>query len=225
MVKNLKVHRIPPISKLKHISAQHKVQFKMNRTHGNEDKWKVVLPRPAVDMRDIIYGLTSQDCTTTHPGVTKDTCGEAKNKLLLGNEEKWKVVVTRPAVDRRDVIYCLTSPDCTTAHPGVTKDSCGEAKNKILLSAGLKGCIGINDYSYFLKSRTMTGLRTRILHHVMHSKCSGKLETNKAKRKHSKQQKLERIPRYGLKSVKMIDTNNNKNFVGVHDTSSIRCLL
>jgi hypothetical protein len=198
---------IPPISKLKHISAQHKIQLEMKRTHGNEEKWKVVLPRPAVDMRDVIYGLTRQDCTTAHTGVTKDTCGEATNKLLLGNEEKWKVVVPRPAVDRRDVIYGLTSQDCTTAYPGVTKDTCGEAKNKILLAAGLKGCIGINDYSYFFKSSTMTGLQTRILHYVMHSKCTGKLETNKAKRKHSKQQKLECIPRCGLKSVKMIDTN------------------
>jgi hypothetical protein len=190
----------------------------MKRTHGNEEKWKVVVPRPAVDMRDVIYYLTSQDCATAHAGVTKDTCGEAKNELLLGNEEKWKVVVPRPAVDRRDVIYDLTSQDCTTAHPRVTKDTCGEAKKKILLAAGLKGCIGINDYSYFFKSRTMTGLRTRILRHVVHSKCSGKLETNKAKRKHSKQQKQECIPRYGLKSVKMIDTNKKKYFVGVHDT-------
>jgi hypothetical protein len=210
MVKILKVHRTPPISKLKHISVQHKLQFEMKRTHGNEEKWKVVLPRPAVDMRAVIYCLTSPDCTTAHPGVTKDTCGEAKNKLLLGNEETWKVVLPRPAVDRRDIIYGLTSPDCTTAHPGVTKDTCGGAKNKILLAAGFEGCIGINDYSYFFKSRTMTGLRTRILNHVMHSKCSGKLETNKAKRKDSNQQKLERIPRYGLKSVKMIDTNQKK---------------
>jgi hypothetical protein len=180
----------------------------MKRTHGNEEKWKVVLPMPAVDRRDVIYGLTRPDCTTAHPGVTKDTCGEAKNELLLVNEEKLKVVLPRPAVDRRDVIYGLTSPDCTTAHPGVTKDTCGEAKNELLLAVGLKGCIGINDYSYFFKSRTMTGLRTRILHHVMHSKCSGKLETNKTKRKHSKQQKLERIPRYELKSVKMIDTKH-----------------
>jgi hypothetical protein len=124
----------------------------MKRTHGNEEKWKVVLPRPAVDRRDVIYGLTIPDCTSTHTGVTKNTCGEAKNKLLLGNEEKWKVVLHRPAVDRRDVIYGLIIPDCTTTHPGVTKDTCGEAKNKLLLAAGLKGSIGINDYSYFLKS-------------------------------------------------------------------------
>jgi hypothetical protein len=98
----LKVHRIPPILKLKHISAQYKVQLEMKRTHDNEEKWKGVLPRPAVDVRAVIYGLTSLDCTTAHPGVTKDTCGEMKNKLLL--------------------------------------------------AAGSKGCIGINDYSYFLKS-------------------------------------------------------------------------
>jgi hypothetical protein len=72
--KNLKVHRIPPILKLKHISAQHTVQFEMKRTHGNEDKWKVVLPSSAVDVRDVVYGLTSPDCTTAHPGVMKDTC-------------------------------------------------------------------------------------------------------------------------------------------------------
>jgi hypothetical protein len=135
-----------------------------------------------VDRRYVIYGLTSQDCTTAHPGVTRDPCGEAKNKLLLGNEEKY------------------------------------------ILAAGLKGCIGINDYSYFFKSRAMTGLRIRILHHVIHSKCSWKLQRNKAKIKHSKQQKLESIPGYGLKSVKMLDTKK-KNFLGVRDTSSTRCLL
>jgi hypothetical protein len=81
--------------------------------------------RPAVDVRDVIYGLTIPYCTTAHPGVTKDTCGEAKNKLLLGNEEKWKVVLPRTAVDVRDVIYGLTSPDFTTVHPGVTKETCG----------------------------------------------------------------------------------------------------
>jgi hypothetical protein len=177
----------------------------MKRNHGNEEKWKVVFPRPAVDRRDVIYGLTTPDCTSAHTGVTKNTCGEATNKLLLGNEEKWKFVLPRHAVYRRDVIYGVTSPDCTTVQPGVTMDTRGEAKNKHLLAAGLKGTIGINNYSYFFKSRTMTGLRTRILHHVMHSKCSGKLETNKEKRKHSKQQKLERIPRYETKTVKMID--------------------
>lgn len=197
----------------------------MKRTHGNEEKWKVVLPRPAVDRRDVIYGLTSPDCTSAHTGVTENTCGEATNKLLLGNEEKWKVVLPRHAVDRRDVIDGVTSPDCTTAPPGVTMDTCGETKNKHLLAAGLKGTIGINDYSYFFKSRTMTGLRTRILHHVMHSKCSGKLETNKAKRKHSKQQKLELIQKYEPKTVKMIDTKKKNYFVGLHDTSNIRRLL
>jgi hypothetical protein len=105
--------------------------------------------QPVVDVREVIYGLASPDCTTAHPGATKDTCGEMNNKLLLGNEEKWKVVLPRPAVDVRDVIYGLTSPDCTTAHPGVTKDTCGEMNNKLLLAAGLKGCIGINDYYYF----------------------------------------------------------------------------
>jgi hypothetical protein len=122
MGKILIVHRIPPISKLKHISAQHKVHFEMKRTHGNEEKWKVVHPRPAVDVRNVIYGLTSPDCTTAHPGVTKDTYGEMKR--TQGNEEKWKVVLPRPTVDVRDVIYGLTSSDCTTAHPGVTKDTC-----------------------------------------------------------------------------------------------------
>jgi hypothetical protein len=42
------------------------------------------------------------------------------------------------------------------------------------LTAGLKVSIEIGDYSYFFKSWTMTGLRTRILHHVMHSKLSEK---------------------------------------------------
>jgi hypothetical protein len=60
----------------------------MKRTHVNEDKWKVVLPRPAVDRRDVVNGLTSPYCTSAHTGVTKDTRGEAKNKLILGNEEK-----------------------------------------------------------------------------------------------------------------------------------------
>jgi hypothetical protein len=73
-------------------------------------------------------------------------------KRTHGNEEKWKIVLSRPAMDRRDIIYGLTSPDCTTAHPGVTKDTCGEVKNKLLLAAGLKGCIGINNYYFFLKA-------------------------------------------------------------------------
>jgi hypothetical protein len=92
----------------------------MKRTHGNEEKWKVVLPRPAVDVRDIIYGLTRPDCTTAHPGVTKDTCGEMKR--THGNEEKWKSLV--PTTPREN--------------------------NKLLLAAGLKGCIRINDYSWDL---------------------------------------------------------------------------
>jgi hypothetical protein len=71
----------------------------------------------------------------------------------------------------------------------------------------------------------MTELWTHILHHDVHSKCSGKLQRNKAKIKHSKQQKLESIPRYELKSVKKMDSNHKKNFVGAHDTSNIRCLL
>jgi hypothetical protein len=168
------------MEKILKIHAQHKVQFEMKRTHGNEDKWKVVIPRPDVDVRKVINCLTSPDCTTAHPGVTKDTCGEMKR--THGNEEKWKLLV--PTIPRE--------------------------KNKLLLAAGLKGCIGINNYYYFFKSRTMTGLRTRILHHVVHSKCSGKPQRNKAKIKHSKQQKLESIPRYELKSVKKMDTNNNK---------------
>jgi hypothetical protein len=91
----------------------------------------------------------------------------------------------------RDVIYVLTSSDCTTAHPGVTKGgqrglpTSGEKEkvvksipkvDKLLLAAGSKLSIEIDDYSYFFKSRTMTGLRTRILHHVMNSKSSGKIQ-------------------------------------------------
>jgi hypothetical protein len=30
-----------------------------------------MLSRPTVDVRNVIYGLTSSDCTTTNPGVTK----------------------------------------------------------------------------------------------------------------------------------------------------------
>jgi hypothetical protein len=119
MKKILRIHRISPISKLKHISAQHKLQFEMNRTHGNEANWKVVIPRPNVDVRKLINCLISPDCTTTHPEVTKDTCGEMKR--THGNEEKWKSLV--PTIPRE--------------------------KNKLLLSAGLKGCIVINDNSYF----------------------------------------------------------------------------
>jgi hypothetical protein len=122
MEKILKVHRIPSISKLKHIRVQHKLHFEMKRTHGNEDKWKVVHPRPAMDVRDVIYGLTSPDCTSAHPGAMKDTCGEMKR--THGNEDKWKSLV--PTIPRE--------------------------KKKLLLSAGLKGCIGINDYSYFFKA-------------------------------------------------------------------------
>jgi hypothetical protein len=67
-------------------------------------------------------------------------------------------------------------------------------------------------------------LRTRILHHVMHSKCSDKIQKNKAKRKHSKQQKLNCIPRFESKLEKKMDTTHKNYFVGVHDTSNIRCI-
>jgi hypothetical protein len=97
--------------------------------------------------------------------------------------------------------------------------------NKLLLDAGLKGSINIDDYDYCFKSRTMPGLRARILHHVMHSKSSEEILKNKAKRKHTKQQKLNCIPIFELKTVEKMNTTQNKNFTGVHDTSNIRCIL
>jgi hypothetical protein len=122
------------------------------------------------------------------------------------------------------MIYGLTRPDCTTAHPGAMKgdrggiqdsgdqDKCPSVVatppvevNKLLLAEGLKGSIIIDDYSYCFKSRTMTGLRTRILHHVLHSKGSDKTLKNKAKRKHSKEQKLNCIPTFESNTVKKMD--------------------
>jgi hypothetical protein len=52
----------------------------MKRTHGNEEKWKVVLPRPAVDRREVVYGLTSPDCTSAHTGV-KETLVDKKKTI------------------------------------------------------------------------------------------------------------------------------------------------
>jgi hypothetical protein len=109
-------------------------------------------------------------------------------------------MISRPTVDVQNVIYGLTESDFTTVNPRVTKggqgglpDSGQKVKvvksipkvDKLLLAAGLKVIINIDDYSYFFKSWTMAGLRKRILHHVMHSKYSGKILKNKAKRKFS----------------------------------------
>jgi hypothetical protein len=89
--------------KILKIHAQHKVQFEMKRTHANEDKRKVVIPRPDVDVRKVTNCLISPDCTTAHPGVTKDTCGEMKR--THGNEEKWKSLV--PTIPRKRTNYYL----------------------------------------------------------------------------------------------------------------------
>jgi hypothetical protein len=78
--------------------------------------------------------------------------------------------------------------------------------NTLLLAAGLKGSIRIDDYSYCFKSRTMMGLRTRILHDILHSKGSDKTLKKKAKRKHSKEQKLNCIPTFESNTVKKMDT-------------------
>jgi hypothetical protein len=158
----------------------------MKSNHGDQEEGRSILFRPSVDVRDIIYGLTSSDCTSAHPGVTK---GDQDGPLDSVEKAEGRSILSRPAADVRDVIYGLTSSDCTSTHPGVTKgdqdgplDSGAKVKvvkyipkvAKLLLAAGLKVSIEIGDYSYFFKSRTMTGLRTRILHHVMHSKSSGK---------------------------------------------------
>jgi hypothetical protein len=173
-------------------------------------------------MKFIIDGLTSPDCTTAHHGDMKGDCGGLQDS---GDRNKFPSVVATPPDDVRDVIYGLTSPDCTTAHPGAMKgdhgglqDSGDQDKfpsvvamppmevNKILLAAGLKGSIIIDDYSYCFKSRTRMGLRTRILHHIFHSKGSDKTLKNKAKIKHSKEQKLNCIPTFESNTVKKMDT-------------------
>jgi hypothetical protein len=130
----------------------------------------------------VIYSLTSSYGTSAHPGVTK---GDQDGSLDSVEKAEGRSILSRPAVDVGDVIYGLTSSDCTSAHPGVTKgdqdgplDSGAKVKvvkyipniSKLLLAAGLKVSIEIGDYSYFFKSRTMIGLQTRILHHVMQSK-------------------------------------------------------
>jgi hypothetical protein len=137
----------------------------MKSNHGDKEEGGSMLSRPAVDVRDIIYGLTSSDCTSTHPGVTKgDQCG----LLDSGEKSEGRLMLSRPAVDLQYVIYGLTSSDCTSAHPGVTKGGQGGPLDRdekvnvvksipkgetILLAAGLKVSIEIGDYSYFLKAR------------------------------------------------------------------------
>jgi hypothetical protein len=94
--------------------------------------------------------------------------------------------------------------------------------DKLLLAAGLKFSIEIDDYSYFFKSWTITGLRTRILHHVMHSLSSKKVLKNTVKRKFSKKKKL--YPKIRIGNSGNNGSNTKKYFAGFHDTSNIRCI-
>jgi hypothetical protein len=223
------------------MSAQYKVHFEMKSSHSHQDKCPSVVSRSAVGVRDVIYGLTSPYCTAAHPEVMMGNRGGLQ---VSGDQDKCPSVVATPPDDVRDVIYGLTSPDCTTAHPGAMKGDCGGLQdsgdqdkctsvvatpsvevNKLLLAAGLKGSIRINDDSYCFKIRTMTGLRTRILHHILHSKGSDKTLKNKAKRKHSKEQKLNCIPTFESNTVKKMDTTQKNYFAGVRDTSNLIRLL
>jgi hypothetical protein len=194
-----------------------------------------------VGVRDVINGLTSPYCTTTNPEAMKGDCGGLQDSVA---QDKCPYVVATTPMDVRDVTYGITSPDCETVHPGYMKRDIGGLQDsgdqdkcpsvvatppvevkKLLLAAGLKGSIRIDDYSYCFKSRTMTGLRTRILHHILHSKGSDKTLKNKVKRKHSKQQKLNCMPTFELNTVKKMDTTQKNYFAGVHDTSNLRCIL
>jgi hypothetical protein len=77
-----------------------------------------MLSRPTVDVPNVIYGLTSSDCTTANHGVTKGgQCGLPDR----GGREEGLLMLSRPTVDVRNVIYGLTSSDCTTTNPGVMK--------------------------------------------------------------------------------------------------------
>jgi hypothetical protein len=173
------------ISKWKYRSALFNLRFKMKSSYGVHVEGGVMLSRPTVDVRNFIYGLTSSDCTIAHPWVTEGGQGGLPDR---GDREEGGLMISRPTVDVCDDIYGLISSDCTTAHPWVTKggqcglhDSGEKEKvvkyipkvDKLLLAAGLKVSIEIDDYSHFFKKRTMTGLRTHILHNVMHSKISG----------------------------------------------------
>jgi hypothetical protein len=204
---------------------------------GDQEEGGLMLSRPTVDMRDFVYGITISDCTSAHPRVMKGDRGGLPDR---GDQEEGGLMLSGPTMDVRDVIYGLTSSDCTSVHPGVTKGSQGGLPgsgekvevvesipkvDKLLLTAGLKINIEINDYSYFFKSWTMTGIRTRILHHVMHSKYSGKILKNTVKRKFLKEKKLNCIPKFESKTVETMDQTQKTYFAGVHDTSNIRCIL
>jgi hypothetical protein len=60
-----------------------------------EKEGGLMLSRPTVDVRDVIYGLTSSDCTSAHPGVTKGGQGR-----LPDSGEKVKVVKSIPKLDK-----------------------------------------------------------------------------------------------------------------------------
>jgi hypothetical protein len=183
-----------------------------------------MISRSTVEFRDIIYGLTSSDCTSAHPGVTKGDQGGLPDS---GDQEEGGLMLSRSTMEVRYIIYGLTSSDCTSVHPGVTKgdqgglgDSGEKVKvvksipkvNTLLLAAGLKVSIEIDDYSYFFRSRTMTGLRIRILNHVTHSKSSEKILRNTVKRKFSKKKKLNFIPKLESKAVETMDQTKKPIF-------------
>jgi hypothetical protein len=101
----------------------------MKSRHGDQEEGGFMLSRPTVDVRNVIYGLTSSDCTSAHPGATKGGQGGLPDS---GDQEEGGLMLSRPTVDVRNVIYGLTSSDCTSAHPGVMK---GGQKGNVLMDA------------------------------------------------------------------------------------------
>jgi hypothetical protein len=53
----------------------------MKSSHGYQEEGGLMLSRPTVDVRDVIYGLTSSDCTSAHPEVTKGDQGGLPDKV------------------------------------------------------------------------------------------------------------------------------------------------
>jgi hypothetical protein len=83
------------------MSAQYRVHFEMKRSHSHQDKCPSVVSRSAVGLCDIIYGLTSPDCTTTHPRAMKGDRGGLQDS---GDQDKGPYVVATP----RRPMMCAT---------------------------------------------------------------------------------------------------------------------
>jgi hypothetical protein len=81
------------MSNLKYMSAQFKVHFEMKSSHKHQDKCPSQVSRSAVGVRDVIYGLTSPDCKTAHPGAMKGDCGGIQDS---GDQYKFPSVVATP---------------------------------------------------------------------------------------------------------------------------------